>query len=434
MRLAVLMAVIVAFATVAAGPPPPEPEGFVGHLDEKTLILILWYRYVSEDGGLTWQYLLESDVYEHHVRRDDRKIKLGSDEIHTPTGTYTIEGENIIRTFEGRREVAYSPPHLQNRANERFQAAIDSPHIFACCKSSEPRNLVYDTHTGNIVVAMRRQGVLVGDSNGNWKRVAVDDRKMPYAYSGYGPTDFSLTNKFRVILRSEYFWWAAIAISISATATALALAHFSRATNGVELIRKHIRDTDFRKQRRIANKRNLIIAITVGVVIVFLCSIAYIVTYQEEEEGLILISIFAVLIILGLCAPKAAPPTEMSVGTLVGVLSLSCSVITSIVGLIKIFATSDSSQTALAISLGLGMLFGVAASKAFRPSYSQIPVVLLTLLGMIALFMSAFAIGIIQDFNLIAAKFYAVALILIASFTLWFYLRRSQPSSQSKED
>lgn len=176
-RLAVLMAGVAAFATIATAA-PHEPNRNIGHIDENTLILNLWTPHASTDGGFTWHAYSSSF--------DRAEVVWGSREAQTPRGVYTIDNLEIIRTVDSKKETAYSPSYLQDKGDVRFQDHLDNHSYTICpfsCPSSRPLNMVYDSRSDNIVVATGSWGVIVGDSDGNWKQVAV---------GGYAPTDFFL--------------------------------------------------------------------------------------------------------------------------------------------------------------------------------------------------------------------------------------------------
>ena len=415
-RLALLMAGVAAFATVAT-PSPVESSRLVGHLDAETLVHDLsWVPYVSKDGGLTWQEL-SADF-------DRSAVVWGEGAVQTPRGEYAIQGLEIVLSTGGAREIAYSPSYLQKDADVRFQNHLDRRCPYNC-PSPRPLNLIYDSRSGNVVVSTEAQGVVVGDSDGNWRQVAV---------AGFEPTDFSLRNKVRVLLDDGSLWLAATAMSILGTAFALMLLHFSDVASGQYMGRKRQASHRFGGQQissKVAKRRWLYKGIPIGAAIVIVCLLMFF------REATVPILVLALVLGLILSAPRARrSPGAVDAGTVIGVVSLACSAIAVSIGMSLLFTGSTGGgysqdtfdEATTTVSLIAGLFSGPVAFMTFRPTLRQLPVVIVSLLAMLALFILAFFIGVVQGFDLTAAKFYAIILILIASITLWLYLRRSLSS------
>ncbi len=75
-----------------------------------------------------------------------------------------------------------------------------------------PRDVIYEPLSGNLIVAMESQGVVVGTPDGKWTRYGVGD---------YTPMDFSFSGKTRLLLSDVDFWIVALALSLSLTGAAL---------------------------------------------------------------------------------------------------------------------------------------------------------------------------------------------------------------------
>lgn len=375
MRLALLAAGVAAFATIAT-PSPVTSNRLVGHLDEGTLVLNLDFgTYVSSNGGLSWR---EPPTY-----IDISAVEWGSGTVQTPRGKYTLDGLEIIRSYSGERETAYSPSYLQRDADVRFQEHMDRRNFEACpysCPSSSLLNVVYDTRSGNIVAATGAQGVIVGDSDGNWKQVAV---------GWHEPTNFSLRNKLNVLLNESTFWMAAVALSIWGTALALWILHSSSKSQG---------------------------------------------PYTDRAPHTSQISGGRSLSSSAANKQVPIPTAETNHGALIGLGSLIISAIALVIGINQMLTGStsggvgaDLNDPIAIISLISGCVLGIIAFVSCRPSSGrQLLIVLIAFLGMIALFILAFAIGVMQGFNLTTAKFYSVILILLAGFSLGLYLLRTE--------
>ena len=170
--------------------------------------------YESEDGGMTWTYrssYIDPFIdYEFDVR-DWQKLEV----MDTSGAVYIVDGTNVVRewiegeerwlpsevtmTSENRytalgpsasRDVVYSFEYLQSRVNRWMQAlekGVDESEI-----TTQAHGLFYDDQSGNLIVAMGRQGVVVVSPDGTSTRVAVS----PYD----SPTDFSLRSKIDALL------------------------------------------------------------------------------------------------------------------------------------------------------------------------------------------------------------------------------------------
>ena len=132
--------------------------------------------------------------------------------IETPRGIYAIEGSDVVRTIGGRKDVAYSAAYLRERGNMNLQAHA-TRHFVERQVTTGPYSIAYDERTGNVVVAMGLQGIVVGTPDGRWTREAV---------GRFTPTDFSIVRKFLLLGGDWMFWLMAVATALSFTALAMA--------------------------------------------------------------------------------------------------------------------------------------------------------------------------------------------------------------------
>ena len=86
------------------------------------------------------------------------------------------------------------------------------------------QGITYHFPTGHVVAAFGIQGVLVGDTNGNWHEVAVG----PYA-----PTDFSALAKFRSVWKERGLWEAAVGLCLAFLAVAMIASHGNTPLGGL---------------------------------------------------------------------------------------------------------------------------------------------------------------------------------------------------------
>ena len=169
--------------------------------------------YGSVDGGLTWNSLGDftisskshSELAEWHDWRD-----VSED---TPRGTYTLNGPDVILVdLDGRRQVAYSTAYLLEDGNAWILRMATTRHGDGRILVSEPKGLIYDETSGNLVLAMEIQGVVVGTPGGEWAEVAA---------GRFQPADFRFTTKTLMLLTHAGFWITALTLAFSMTAAGL---------------------------------------------------------------------------------------------------------------------------------------------------------------------------------------------------------------------
>ena len=114
-------------------------------------------RFHSADGGLTWQPVPDTSPN----RRGH--IAWGGTPVNSPRGSYSIDGAEIIRTQGGETETAYSAAYLRDAANRIVQHRATSVVL-----TTAPQGIAYDNRSGNVIVAMGSQGVVVSTSDGSW--------------------------------------------------------------------------------------------------------------------------------------------------------------------------------------------------------------------------------------------------------------------------
>ena len=217
-RVYLFAAAIASIATVATSVGEPSPTEWLAGISSEGAVVVegaSYERYMSNDGGLTWGSPIG--------RSEPLVVDWGGKEVNTPRGTYSIRDTSIVLSVlgAGEREV-YSAAYLNDQSNvwaQRYstrhlrsdltQLYEDSEHFV----TTEPLNLVYDELTGNVVVAMGLQGVLVGTPDETWRRVSVGP---------FTPTDFSFTSKLRLMLSTE-FWLTALGFSLSVLTITLAI-------------------------------------------------------------------------------------------------------------------------------------------------------------------------------------------------------------------
>ena len=209
-RWGLLVAGVAVLASIATSYPPPD-YGIttVGvHTTEEGSVVVARNTFGSlhrsDDGGVTWTGPEELT---------ERSVTWGSYVVLTPRGRYTVEGADIVLLADnGQSETVYSTSYLQREANVWAQDK-STGHLNIRIIATHPTGIVYDEQSGNLVVALGIQGVLVGTPDGQW---------VPHAVGPYTPTDFSFWSKVRLLLVREYgFWAVALPLSMSMTGAGL---------------------------------------------------------------------------------------------------------------------------------------------------------------------------------------------------------------------
>ena len=215
LRWAVLVARVAALASVASTPPSQTLYGvqYVGVSGDGVLVAITAYKgyvtYQSVDGGVTWS---PSAFQLSNVARGGRIAD-------SPWGRYTLDGPRVLRIGADvtQEEVVYSTEYLEEDGNVWVQKVATEKLNKTRKIAYLPLGIVYDDITGNLVVALGIQGVVVGTPDGTWDRVAVGQ---------FEPSDFSFVGKTRRFLSDLEFWTASLALCVSMTALGLTASRF----------------------------------------------------------------------------------------------------------------------------------------------------------------------------------------------------------------
>ena len=155
--------------------------------------------YESKDGGYTW------------ILTGRTSSREQSTIARTPSGVaYVIDGPDVFRRDGVNREVVYSAETIAKRPNVWLHIRDTREHERRR-PTFTPQAIAYDNASGNVIVAMGMQGVVV---------VAPDGTEREVVVGPFRPTDFSFVNKLRE-LSDEGFLWLAVALAVSFTALGL---------------------------------------------------------------------------------------------------------------------------------------------------------------------------------------------------------------------
>ena len=164
--------------------------------------------YKSTDGGLTW-------------RRTSQGLLPLEPNYLQPSSAYAfkIEGPLVVREeySTGGEHVVFSSDYFEKGGN-RWMQALDKRDIKWAIEATRPQNIYYDDPSGNLIVAMGIQGVVV---------VAPDGTSTHVAVGPYSPTDFSFRGKAHAyassMLHPETAKFTGFALLLAFSFAALAL-------------------------------------------------------------------------------------------------------------------------------------------------------------------------------------------------------------------
>ena len=210
LRWAVLVAGVAALASVATSESGPvygvqrigvSPDGLV-------VADVDYGGFWSLDGGLTW------NTIEHQLG----DIAWGDQDVETPRGRYILDGPRVLRVSAdgAKEEVVYSAEYLKQDGNVWVQT-VSTESLGRRSIGTQPVAMVYDDRTGNLLLAMGIQGVVVGTADGQWITIAV---------GWFEPSDFTFAGKTRMLFTDVRFWTAILLISACMAGFGLIVSEF----------------------------------------------------------------------------------------------------------------------------------------------------------------------------------------------------------------
>ena len=220
-RLALLAATAAALASVASSYVTDWGITDVGRTPSGTLGAHTEFgSYESIDGGLTWTKTSDTYVPLQEQDWNEVEVKTPSGDVFIVDGVYSQiirersewePSEEVWRDLTVRwgpndhltvfgasasREVVYSYEYLLSGGN-RWMQALDKRDVENRVIATRALDLFYDDQSGNLIVAMGLQGVVV---------VALDGTSTRVAVGRYSPTDFSFGSKVRTYFGSLLLW------------------------------------------------------------------------------------------------------------------------------------------------------------------------------------------------------------------------------------
>ncbi len=392
-RLALLAAGVATFATVATSynwefgikSLGVAPNGIiVGSQSEESSS-----HFYSKDGGLTWIPGYRGPI-----------IRWGGSEEETPRGKFRIQDSDIlVQTIDGEWTAVYSAAYLQQEANLWIQGQATT-HFGMRELGRRPHSIIYDERSGNLIVAVGLQGVLVGTPDSGWSRVAVDH---------YLPTDFSPLSKALVLIATTSLWTTAISLSASMTAISLVLARYRR-----ETVR-------------------LGIGVTVATLVLFIGLPFLWTVFQPNDILLAAISVLP-FIAIGIAIFVALVPND---STTTQGLALSLSIVGIIVSCMTLLphggAGAGLDSFLRAVFVIVPILFAIAASRMTWRHLRRRRVVIAAFAGMNGLVILVFLTWVQLDFGLTFAKISAFVLVALVAVALTRHIRREQQPAEDTD-
>ncbi len=333
----------------------------------------------TSDGGRTWAIADGVNLYGNNRT------------AQTPRGTYAIRNSGIMLLgSNGNETLAYSTAHFQQEGNLWLQATATG-HLGNRDLTTRPFGIAYDGKTGNVIVTMGIEGVLVGAPDGTW---------MGYAVGPYTPNDYSFIGKTRGLISSGFFWATALVVSLSIAGFALILLQYER------------RELWFLFG-------GLLVAL---VLLVFGALVLYLDLFSPM--------IMFLAIVLGSVALALNSKTQFSARKSLlfglGILSLLVSGV--------LFATFGFFDRTLRMELSFGFalltllayILAIAVLASLERYFRHWRAVGVTLLGMNVIVFLVFMLWLHVGVSSILARVLAVALLAIAALMLARYVKRRQ--------
>ena len=391
-RLALLAAGMATFATVATSAPPPlTGVRSVGVAGDGAIMAAAdegkdRSQYSSSDGGLTWEpYAWPPNIV------------WGGENVETPRGNLLIRGSDImVLTLDGDWEAVYSAAYLQEESNAWIQEQTTTqfgPREIG----TKPYSIAYDARTGNLVVAMGLQGIVVGTPNGQWSRVAVGD---------YSPTDFSIGGKAIVLISNIGLWATTLCLSLSMTAFSLVLAQYRREATALG------------------------IGVTLAV-FALLIGLPYLLGLLELHEGTVVVLVLLACAVIGSAISLKSEPKDSRAmrGIALGVASASGIISIVAGGILLLFFGASIEGPSFFIYLlftTLTLLFAFVAMLVFWRQLRPGKAVLSAFAGMNGLTVLVFLMWVQLGFGLTFAKISAFVLVALVAIALTNHLKRKQ--------
>lgn len=188
LRFGLLLAAIASSASVATSFPAP----YIGVVD------------------------IEADVdgSPSYIRHWGGKPDVSRRFVDTPRGTYSIHGTDILRSDSRSSEIVFSTI-IKNESRDLIALRASTINLGERIISVSPYSIYYDEASGNVILAMGLQGVVIGKPDGTWERTPVEDLK---------PLDYSIASRLSTLLHIIELNFISAGLAASFTIFTLVLA------------------------------------------------------------------------------------------------------------------------------------------------------------------------------------------------------------------
>ena len=176
-RHGLIICALGALATVATSPPAPRGINCFMIQDDGAIEAIVYrYRtYVTTNGGLSWELLPESVRF----AADDQVCKGPGEEQDSWT-LADPNDENVMYRFTRGRSIERSSDGGNHWVEELDISQSEAQRQYYQSRSlyepDGPLDAIWDSKTGNLIVAMSYEGIVVRTPNGQWQWVSTDDK------------------------------------------------------------------------------------------------------------------------------------------------------------------------------------------------------------------------------------------------------------------
>ena len=412
-RLHLYAVLVASLATVAtSGEDGPNEYSFhTGKMDDVTVIQGYSSLSRTDDGGLTWV----------PVSYRTSSVEWGGSSVETPRGTYRIQdGGIVLISPSGDSQEVYSFRHLSESSNRWFQSytSMERRSGGAYRQSSAPiatmpYNLTYDSYTGNVIVGMGTEGVVVGDTDEEWRA---------YPVGIYTPTDFSFFGKVRQLL-SVRFWLAGLTIASCLIVGSLAL-----------LGKKETEPAGARSSREFSGGSTLAILILYAMIVM---TLVFVLSYSSAEGRFTIAAITLVSFLLVgpfLLAYVANCSRDNPERYTLGATAAALGVLVGIAGLPPFQWHFDHSGGVLLqgidsplFFLMAGLVIAVSLVLMYFPKRIQLPAVIAAFLAMNLLLPLPFLLWLAGGVTLWVATPGAAALLTLTAVALYKRLAQQAP-------
>ena len=342
--------------------------------------------YQSVDGGMAWEIMETSP----------QQVSWRNRNVDTPMGRFTLDGPDVM--WEGtdgeQSRIAYTTAYLDQGGNSWAQLVSTRSLGEERAMITEPESIGFDQRSGNLVIALGLQGVVVGTPGGEWTRVPI---------ARYTPTDFSFWAKTRMLTRDFGFWITVLTVAAAMTGASLVMFQYRTIT--------------------------MLWAIPAG----FALGVSIIVgTLKLTETFSFNVALFAILFLVALVAFLIATGRLKWQGALRALVLATVAVfavLTSMV-LLLLFGWLDYWQHPFytLILTGLTAVAGTLTAVCFKSSWSRVRirgVVAWAVAGMTALIVLSFMLCLHTGISDLFARFSAVAICGVVAIVLASHIRRT---------